>query len=268
MKKKTFIYHDPVNDDFANTGFSYKPLPENLKWYHGKVYRFFSLVVYYVLLIPIFFLFGKLFYGYKIRGRKKLRKSHFFLRRESYFLYGNHTNISDAYLPVVGICAPKKAYIVCGQESVSIPFLRPIEMFIGAYPLPETKEQKERYLEGMEKHLSHGSVFLIFPEAHIWPYYTKIRPFPDASFTYPAQFGKPVIAFCTTYKKRKIMKWRAPKPTFHVSGPFYPDMSKSLGERAHLLRQQVYDFMVETSCSWDNDETHVYIDGRKEENNR
>lgn len=264
MKKKTFVYTDPLNEDFANTGFDYRPLPKNLKWYHNPIYRFFSVVCYYVLLIPIFFFYGKITTGYKIRGRKKLRKTHFFLKGQGYFLYGNHTNVGDAYIPLVGIVAPKKGYIVCSQDAVSKPILRPLEMFFGAYPLPETSEQKNRYLEGMEKHLAHGSVFLIFPEAHIWPYYTKIRPFPDASFTYPAQLGKPVIAFCTTYKKRKIMKWRAPVPTLHVSNPFYPDMSKSLGERAHQLRQQVYDFMVEASCSWDNDETHIYIDGREE----
>ena len=42
---------------------------------------------------------------------------------------------------------------------------------------------------------------LIYPEAHIWPYYTKIRPFPSTSFRYPIKFNVPSFSITTTYQK-------------------------------------------------------------------
>ena len=34
----------------------------------------------------------------------------------------------------------------------------------------------------------------IFPEAHVWPYYTGIRPFSDASFQFAVDTGNRCIA--------------------------------------------------------------------------
>ena len=41
-------------------------------------------------------------------------------------------------------------------------------------------------------------------------------------------------------------------------------MSKPLGERAHLLREAVYNFMVETSSSLDNVEYYRYLPKKEE----
>jgi hypothetical protein len=54
--------------------------------------------------------------------------------------------------------------------------------------------------------LSKKPGIMIFPEAHIWPYSTHIRPFGDESFVYPAELGAPVLAIATTYRPRKIFK--------------------------------------------------------------
>ncbi len=43
----------------------------------------------------------------------------------------------------------------------------------------------------------------IFPEAHVWPYYTGIRPFGEAAFHYPVATGKPVYTMTVTYQRRR-----------------------------------------------------------------
>lgn len=73
----------------------------------------------------------------------------------------------------------------------------------------------------MEKRLKQRRVICIYPEAHIWPYYTGIRPFTEASFRYPVRYDTPVYAFTNVYKKRKHLF--TPKITTYVDGPFYPD---------------------------------------------
>ena len=86
---------------------------------------------------------------------------------------------------------------------------------------------------------------MIYPEAHIWPFYTKIRPFPDASFKYPVQYKTPVFCFTNIYQKRRFSK--NPRMLTYIDGPFFPDESLSLKEQRKDLRDRVYNTMVERS---------------------
>lgn len=86
---------------------------------------------------------------------------------------------------------------------------------------------------------------MIYPEAHIWPYYTKIRPFKDSSFRYPVQYQCPVICFTNTYQKRKHSK--KPQIVTYVDGPFYPDAKLRGKEQKADLRNRVYEQMKERS---------------------
>ena len=65
------------------------------------------------------------------------------------------------------------------------------------------------------------------------------------SFRYPVQFNKPVYCFTNTYQKRKHSKKH--RIITYVDGPFYPDLTKSAKESRELLRNQVYEKMVERS---------------------
>lgn len=101
---------------------------------------------------------------------------------------------------------------------------------------------------------------MIYPEAHIWPYYTGIRNFKDSSFRYPAQLEVPVFCFTNTYQKRK---WRAtPRIVTYVDGPFYPDKGLSLREQKQQLHEKVIATMKER-CKNSNVELIQYV--RKEE---
>ena len=86
----------------------------------------------------------------------------------------------------------------------------------------------------------------IYPEAHIWPYYTKIRPFEAVSFKYPVALDVPVYALTNTYHQRKKGSDRVNIITY-IDGPFYPDKSLKPKERQQVLRNQVYECMVERS---------------------
>ena len=86
---------------------------------------------------------------------------------------------------------------------------------------------------------------MIYPEAHIWPFYTKIRPFTESSFRYPIQNKCPVMCFTNTYQKRKLGK--KAKIVTYIDGPFYADSSLKGKAQKVELRNRVYDAMVERS---------------------
>ena len=99
----------------------------------------------------------------------------------------------------------------------------------------------------------------MFPEAHIWPYYTKIRPFKSVSFQYPIKFNKPTFCVTNTYQKRKNNKVQI---VSYVDGPFFPDEGLTKKEAKENLRNKVYEQMVERSKN-SNVEVVKYI--KKEE---
>ena len=112
----------------------------------------------------------------------------------------------------------------------------------------------------IEDKIREGHPVVIYPEAHIWPWYTKIRPFPDTSFAYPVQLNAPVFCFVNTYRKRRFGK--NPRMVTYIDGPFFADTSLSTREQKKKLRDTVYEHMVELSRHSDV-EVIKYI--RKEE---
>jgi 1-acyl-sn-glycerol-3-phosphate acyltransferase len=264
--RKTIYYEDVLNDDFAGTKIKKRPLPKKFRYLHKDlVYFVISSALYYVVAVPILWVYAKIRWSFRIIGKKKIRKAH--ILNGGYFVYGNHTAIGDAMFAPSGIILPRRSYIVCSDDAVALPGLRWLVMMLGAFPLPDSPATTERFLDAISYRIKHGSAVLIFPEAHIWPYCTRIRPFPDQSFTYPAQLNAPVFALCTTYEEHRFFKFRKPRAVLHVSDPIYPDMSKPLGERAHALREAVYSYMVDISSSLDNVEYISYRPGKNAKKN-
>ena len=104
----------------------------------------------------------------------------------------------------------------------------------------------KNFLEAIKQKTNKGYAITIYPEAHIWPYYTKIRPFKDVSFKYPIQLEKPAFCITNTYqsygknnKKIKIVSY--------IDGPFYPNKELTLKEQQKELRNKIYNCMEERS---------------------
>ncbi len=261
--KKTVIYHDALNDDFAGTNIKQKPFPKKFKYIHphNPVWFLFSALLYYVIAVPLFFLVSKIGYGVKVKGRKNLRR----LRLRGCFFYGNHTQISDAWNVQAHIAWGKRSFIVANPDAISIPFVRWIVMMLGCLPVPDEPHHKD-FVEAVGYHIKKRHGVIIYPEAHIWPYSTHIRPYDDQSFVYPATLGAPVVALCTTYRAPLLFpNRRPPRMTIHVSQPIYPDMEKSLPERKKELRDRVYEFMLDYSCEDENVEYIRYVKAKEED---
>lgn len=260
--KKIYYYTDALNDDFAGTKITKRPLPENYKFVNKDPFsRFFSFFIYWIIAVPVLFLPVKLIFGIKVKGRKNLKS----VRRKGVFFYTNHTQIVDAMLIQLYVAGPKRTYIVADQDATSIKGIRYLVKSLGCIPVPETKGEHEKFIDAISYRIKQKRGISIFPEAHIWPYSTHIRPFGDASFVYPSELGAPVVPVCVTYRQRKFFKSRKPAMTVHVGKPILPDMKVSLMERKKELRQRVYDFMLDMSSENENEEYIAYVKAKKDE---
>ena len=239
MPNKIIYYNDVLNDDFADMGIKTKTLKQNYKFYSSSNIIYWSLecFLYYIVAFPIIFVMNKVMYLISYKNKKCLRK----VKHKGYFIYGNHTNaLLDAYNPAI-ISFPKKAHILVSVDTISIPGISHLVKMLGAIPVPNSYKTTKNFMNAIEKHIKRKRVIAIYPEAHIWPYYTDVRPFVAASCHYPVDLDVPAFAFTSIYKKRLIRK--KPKVVNYIDGPFYPDKSLPKKEAIVKLRNELYDAM-------------------------
>ena len=168
-------------------------------------------------------------------------------KKQGYFIYGNHTQIFADTFITSNTNYPKKNFFIVNPENVSMKFLGNIVEMLGAIPIPSNKEAMKNFLEVIEKRIKDGNSVTIFPEAHIWPYYTKIRPFKTVSFKYPVQLNVPTFSVTNTYQSYGKNNDKV-KIVTYVDGPFFPDDGcKTMKEKQQNLRDKVYKKMVERS---------------------
>lgn len=240
-EKRIIYYKDELNDEFSAAQINTKKIDEKYN-YEGGVFRNIARIFfYYILAKPMAYIYLKIKYHHKIVNKECLKKA----KETGCFLYGNHTNqIADALIPSM-ICHPKGAYVIVHADNVSMPFLGKITPSLGAIPLPDDRKALKNFLGKIKSLISEKKCITIYPEAHIWPYYTKIRNFEDSSFRYPVECGVPVFCFVNTYQKRKNSK--KSKIVTYIDGPFYSDTKLSKKEQKIQLHESVLNSMKEMS---------------------
>jgi 1-acyl-sn-glycerol-3-phosphate acyltransferase len=232
---KTFYYADELNDDFAATKSIKRKKIDKSYNYRKEDNLFFKLwanFLHYVIVKPVTHLIMVFGYHYKIYNRKAFKE----IKKKGCFVFSNHTNyMPDAYIP--NHFANKKSYIVVDSSAVSIKGISNLVVALGAIPLADTLDAKKEFLRVLKKR-SQNSIITIYPEAHIWPYYTGIRPFIKDSMKYPIMYDVPAYSSSVCYQKRKHGK--RPKIRVYIDGPFYPDNSLPKQEKIDKLYDQIY----------------------------
>ena len=238
LKKRIIYYRDEMNDEFSSAKITARPIDGNYRYVRS---RFLSFILYRIVATPLAFLYVKCKYGQKTVGKEKWKE----IGDDGAFLYANHTQAdADPLIPNI-VRFPGKVYSICHPNNVSMPVFGRLMPYVGAIPLPDGMAAYKNFISCIDRRISEKSVVCIYPEAHIWPYYTKIRPFPDTSFIYPCRNNTPVYCFTNTYHARKIGK--KPRIVSYLDGPFYPDPSLPPKTRANELRDRVYRTMRERS---------------------
>lgn len=248
-EQKIYYYSDELNDDFAGTDIVRKPLPPDYEYLNKGLWRrFLRAIFYHCLIRPFTFIYNKLVKRIKYVGKKKFKG----YKRRGAFIYGNHTAMMvDAFNPSY-LAFPRPADVIINADATSITGIAWLLKAIGGFPIPEGFHALSRFNAAVKEAYEKRHWIAIYPEAHVWPYYTKIRPFPTVSFNYPVKLGAPSFAYTMVYKRRKHSKF--PKRIVYIDGPFMPDSSLSNKEAEKKLRDEVYAAMCsrakESDCEY------------------
>ncbi len=255
MSGRVIYYRDELHDDFAGTSITAQTVDGSFRYTRGGLFEARSSLLYRLVALPLAYLISKLYLGVRFKNRKALKGL-----KGGYFIYGNHTRVLDVFMPPLA-AFPRRAYTVSSPDAVSIKGLRRLVMLLGCLPLPTGVSGMEGFCGAVQKRIAQGACVAVFPEAHVWPFYTGIRPFPATSFRYPAKLGVPCVSVTATYRKRRglFRLCRRPATTFWVGEPQFPDMSLPLKERAQRLRDAVYAEMCEVSSTRENVEYIKYV---------
>lgn len=243
MKPKEVIYYkDELNDEFSGAQIVPRTIDENYKYVRNKLWDIFSLSAQNILSMPIKVLYSKIKFRIKYVGKEKIKP----YKKKAYFIYVNHTQpFADTFIPSLAIY-PKRNFFIVNPENISMKGLGTIVEALGAIPVPGNKKAMKNFLDVIEKHIDKNHSITIYPEAHIWPYYTKIRPFKAVSFKYPIEQNTPTFCMTNTYQSYGKNNDKI-KIVTYIDGPFFPNKDLSKNEQKQDLRNQVYEKMVERS---------------------
>ena len=244
--RKIIYYEDELNDEFSTAEITPITIDEKYKYSHNIIWDICSYIIQNVISMPIKVSYSKIKFKLKIIGKEKFKEC----KKTGYFIYSNHTQaFQDTFLPSLANY-PKRNFLIVNPENVSMGASKPLVEMLGAIPIPDTKTAMKNFLKTIEKRISKKSSITIYPEAHIWPYYTKIRPFIDVSFKYPAQLDVPIFCITNTYKSYGKNNNKI-KMVSYVDGPFYPNKDLSIKDKQKDLRDKAYSKMVERSKNSD-----------------
>jgi 1-acyl-sn-glycerol-3-phosphate acyltransferase len=249
---KTYYYTSYETDFVKSKNQDYK-LSDNYKYIHNNIfYKVLSYIVYFIVII-LSLIYSKLILHVSIKNKKILR------HERGYFIYANHTQIlGDVLNPF--LFNYHHPYIICSSSNLGIPFIGKIIPIAGALPIPESLSKSKEFIDSIIYHNKKNHPIVIYPEAHLWPYATLIRPFPNTSFDFPVRCNSKVFTATTTYQKSKFFK--KPKITIYIDGPFTTINTLTKKENKELLHDKVYNIMQERSKS--NNYSYINYEQEKE----
>ncbi len=237
--EKIIYYSDELTDEFAGDDLKPKVIDENYIYTPKGIWKKFTKFFWYrIVATPLAFLYMKISLHHKIIGKKEFKK----YKKQAVVVYGNHThNMADAFIPSM-VSFPQDAYVIVNSNNLNIKLIGHITPSLGAIPLPSNAKAMKNFNKCLDKRIEEKRFIMIYPEAHIWPYYTKIRPYKSLSFGYPIHYNVPAFALTNTYMKRKFSK--KPKIVTYIDGPFYPDEGLSMKDARENLRNKIYNQQV------------------------
>ena len=247
-KTKAIYWSDELNDDFNPT---LKKRPTVSPKYKYKRNPFISFISYYLFAKPILGLYC-FFHGIRVEGKENLK----ILKHKGYFIYANHVAIADAFKYASYAINNKRVNIIGYSDALSLKGLGPILKGLGYLPIPEDIHTMKKFNDEITRLINKKEVVLIYPEAHIWPYYTKIRNFKSVSFTYPAKLNTPIVPAVTIWRGKNNKK---PKQTIVFGRPIFPRSDLSVMENKLYLHGQCLLAMREIADRYPQIEYIKYI---------
>ncbi len=209
----------------------------------GKLFSFFSNVLYYGIAFPILYILDKIVYDLKIEGKENIKNL-----KTGAVSVSNHVLVLDCTM--IGLSWKfKKVYYTTREGSFKIPFVRKLIKLLRAIPIPDDLEYKKYFIKEIDKALQNGKVIHLYPEKALWPRYEKLREFKKGAFSFAVRNDVPIVPIVIDFREpegiRKIFK-KSKDVTVKILKPVKnTDQKLTQKERVEKLKEQVHNAMSE-----------------------
>ena len=206
--KKTYYYRSFDEDIIKNAGQDYT-LPPNYKWINDGKLHALAFRIFYNTVKSIARIYCRFFMHVRFIGQEAINEC----KGRGCFIYANHTQpFGDVIIPAIA-AARHRIAVVVSPANLGIPVIGRFLPGLGAVPVPDDWGRMQEFVDALKILIDRGYCVVIYPEAHVWPYYTGIRPFSTSSFHYPVEMDAPVFCMTMTYQKRSHGR---PKATCYI----------------------------------------------------
>ena len=207
----------------------------------GKIFTFFSNLLYYGVAIPVLKVLDKIVYDLKIEGKENIKNL-----KTGAISVSNHVLVLDCTM--IGLAfGLKKVYFTTREGSFKIPFVRKLIKLLRAIPIPSKISNQEYFVKQLDKAIQNGCIIHFYPEKALWPYYEKIRTFKSGAFNFAIRNNVPIIPIVITFrepkgirkflKKKKDVTVKILEPIMYKEDGYKKDNIEKFKEQVHQVME-------------------------------
>lgn len=249
MESKTTIKNKLENDaierkekDIVKMWMPYKDkVDTNYKFITNNIFfKMISNILLYLIAIPILYIFDKIVFGYKIKGRENLKEV-----KGAKITICNHIHILDCTMCAIAV-APTKLFFPTISDNFRIPVVKTLIKLLNAVPIPKGIKAKEKFIDALKKLIENDKTIHFYPEANLIPYDRQIRKFKRGAFKIAVENNIPILPMVFTYREpkgiRKIFN-KKPLLTLNILKPIYIEDKEDIDNKIEILRKEMQNMI-------------------------
>lgn len=211
----------------------------------GRLFRAFSTAFYYVIAVPLLFVWIRVILGVRIKGRRRLPVG-------GALTVCNHVHTLDS--AIVGLALfPRRVVVTSLPENLSHRWYGGLVKILGGVPVPESFDELGSFFDEMELLLARGRLVHFFPEGELNPYDTELREFKRGAFHLAAKARVPVVPLSIRFSSprgwRRVLH-RRPTMDITIGEPIPPaavDLRNDRELRMVSVRKRMSDVITRAS---------------------
>jgi 1-acyl-sn-glycerol-3-phosphate acyltransferase len=198
---------------------------------------------YYVIAIPLLFLWTRVILGVRSEGENRLP------RVGGVLTVCNHVHPLDSALVALALF-PRRLVFTSAPVNLQNRWYGGLVRLLGGVAVPRTPAGLPLFFSEMELFLTKGRIVHFFPEGELKPYDTSLRDFKRGAFHLAAQARVPVVPLSIRFTPPtgvgRIFR-RKPTMVIVIGEPIVPTMTDPRSDRRirmELARRRMHDLIT------------------------
>lgn len=205
---------------------------------HHPVRRTISGVTYYLIAIPLLYLYTKFILNVKYKNTENFKNI-----KGGAVLISNHVHTMDSVMNALA-AFPKKTIFTAIKDNFKRPVAGIFVRLLGAVPIPDNILENHIFFYEMTNLAKSGRFIHFFPEGQLVHHDENIRSFKRGAFKIAVDSSVPIVPIRILFKQKKtILNRNKQQIILDVGKPIFPDMSISSKDALEKIKLEAENYM-------------------------